>query len=203
MAGISWSLSPGESWALLGRNGSGKTTLLRILAGVLLPSRGEVSVTARRRVYVTAGERQFHERLTGYENLRFLARLSGVDLREIRPACAVMGLSEETVDQPVWTYTTGMKLRLAVARAFMGDADLVLLDEPARSIDSEGRGALMRALERLRAERGAAIVLAGHDPDTARACGQALVLEQGSVAWSGPAAGIPPIPSRPAETPSP
>jgi ABC-type multidrug transport system ATPase subunit len=182
---VDLAVAPGEIVALLGANGSGKTTLLRIMADILLPTSGELRRAARRFVHISAAERQFQERLTGFENLRFFARLAALPLDEIRPSCLAVGLDEEVVDQPVWTYTTGMKVRLAMARAFMGRADLVLLDEPTRSLDLGGRAELRQRLFSLRDRDGAAIVLAGHDLETAASCDRAILLSRGALRWQG------------------
>lgn len=130
------------------------------MAGILFPSSGFVRVP-KSLTYISAADRQFHERLTGYQNLRFFARLSDVSPAEIAPACEAMGLSRATIDEQVWTYSSGMKHRLSLARALLGKSELLLLDEPTRSLDDAGRRDLKDRLKSI----DAAIVVASHDAD--------------------------------------
>jgi len=185
LSNINYEISPNTFHCFFGRNGSGKTTLLRIISGVLLPTKGAVRRNAEKVVYITANERQFQERLTGYENLRFYARLSRDKLSEIIPECERLELSSEIVGQPVWTYTTGMKLKLAVARAFLGSPQVILLDEPTRSIDIAAKKALIAALLEFRQRRDLSIIIAGHDIELASLAESAFVLSRGNILWRG------------------
>lgn len=175
----------GELVAFIGANGSGKTTLLRLVAGLLTPNAGEVRRRTAKFNHATSNERQFYERLTGFENLRFFARLAGIDPAGIEPACAMLGLKARDVREPVWTYSTGMKVRLSMARAFMGAPEMILLDEPTRSMDAAGCDDVQRAIRAVRDERGAAFLVATHDPELIAACDRYVVLVDGAVAVSG------------------
>lgn len=138
-----------------GPNGSGKTTLLRCLAGTLTPSAGRILILghppgsreARHALGVFLGqERAFYGRLSGRENLLYAARLQ---LPAGSAAAAVAAICDELalgsfVDQPVERCSSGMRARLALARALLGRPSVILLDEPARSLD-EPATALMRA----------------------------------------------------------
>lgn len=130
--------------------------------------------------YISAAERQFSERLTGFENLRFFARIGGIPLSEIRPACAAIGLQDTAVDEPVWTYSSGMKHRLALARALLGKSELVLLDEPTRSLDKAGRADIAVQLRTLKEH--ATVIVATHDEDILAACDRVIRLEEGRLA---------------------
>lgn len=187
---ITLEISSGEIIAIAGANGSGKTTLLRLFAGVLLPSAGVVTLAPGRVIYIPGGERQLQERLTGYENLRFLARLSGDDPELIRAACQRTGLVARVVDEPVWTYTTGMRMRLILARAFIGRAVIILLDEPTRFLDLAGRSGIAAEFRRLRDDTGAAIIAATHDLEWIASSDRVVVLEKGSVAAAGRVEGL-------------
>lgn len=175
---ITFQVQPRTLVGLSGANGSGKTTLLRILAGILFPTSGKVE-SSDRLTYIGAAERQFQERITGYENLRFYARLESIALSEIIPACEAMGLSSANAHEPVWMYSSGMKHRLALARSLMGKSELILLDEPTRSLDKEGRHEVGERLKDLR-ERST-IIVASHDMDILALCDRVIGLEAGRI----------------------
>jgi len=164
-------LQPGDIHALIGPNGSGKTTLLRILAGIMDPSSGSVQVlggsptdpSIRRRIgWVPASERSFYLRISGLENLVFFARLYGMSLRfaneRAREMLVRVGL-EDAQNQAAFAYSQGMLKRLAVARAFLADPELLLLDEATHDLDPRGEEATLD-LVRESALRGATVVWA-------------------------------------------
>jgi ABC-type multidrug transport system ATPase subunit len=157
--GIDLTVVRRERAGLWGPNGSGKTTLLRCLAGTLTPSGGRAlvfghpagSVQARRMLGVSLGqERAFYGRLSCRENLLFAARLR---LRPTAATRAVAAVCDELdlgpfVEWPVERCSSGMRARLGLGRALLGDPRVVLLDEPARSLDEQASFLLRAALDR-------------------------------------------------------
>jgi ABC-type multidrug transport system ATPase subunit len=157
--GLSFGAAPSTRTALIGSNGSGKTTLLRCLLGTLTPDRGSVSVDgfaagsleARRISGATLSqERSFYMRLSGRENLLFFAGLRG--LSSIQSRSLVTAVVEElelesVVAQRADRCSTGQLQQLAFARALLGDPKVLLLDEPTRSLDTEARARLWRAID--------------------------------------------------------
>lgn len=149
LAGISLVIKPAESVALIGANGAGKSTLLRILATLLLPTRGRAEIggadvardaaRARSRFgYYTGGDEGFYGRLTGRENLRLFAAMNNLSrLDTSRRISEIMGLLAlgEFLDRQVRTYSTGMVHRLGLARALLHGPRILLFDEPTRSLD--------------------------------------------------------------------
>src|SRR5947209_4953446 len=150
----------GEIMALVGANGAGKTTLLEMLATVQLPTSGRAKVGGydlihqaaqiRRIVgYCPAGAESFYPQLTGRANLEFFAALHGLSPREARrrthTVLETMGASA-VGDVKFQQCSAGMKQRLTVARALIADPQILLLDEPTRSLDADARRELHRWL---------------------------------------------------------
>ncbi len=149
LAAISFFAEPGEALALVGENGAGKTTLLRVLATLLLPTRGRAEIFgadvvrdaagARRQIgYDTGAEEGFYGRLTGRDNLRLFATLNNLSsaqvAQRIRELSDLLGL-HESLDRQARTYSTGTLQRLGLARALVHSPSVLLLDEPTRSLD--------------------------------------------------------------------
>lgn len=153
-----------------GHNGVGKTTLLRLLAGLLAPDAGTIAVggvDARRRrayqrsvAYAGAGNAGLHARLTVTQHLQLWARLAFVPpaQRAQRTTAVVDGFGlGDVLGRRTDRLSMGQRQRVRLALAFLPEARLVLLDEPATSLDDPGRGQLEAAVQRARA-RGAAVV---------------------------------------------
>ena len=170
---INVSLKAGDTLAILGPNGSGKTTLLKILAALVEPDSGRVSIAgrdlgspeARGLVGFASGdERSLFFRLTGRQNLRFFGALFGLsrsDLdRRIRELTATLDL-DPFLDRRVDLCSSGMRARLGLARALLHSPELLLLDEPTKSLDP-AHASHVRRLVRDLAERGCAAVVATH-----------------------------------------
>ncbi len=177
LAGISFSIDNGESVAIVGHNGAGKTTLLRILATLIVPTRGRAilggfdvereGAGARRKLgYHTGGDEGFYGRLTGRQNLAFFAAMNNLNGREgerrIAAVTEWMGISGD-LDRQVRTLSTGMTHRLGLARALLHGPAVLLLDEPTRSLDPLAAAEFRRLLkEELVRQRGATLLFASH-----------------------------------------
>lgn len=200
--GVSFTVESGGICGLLGSNGAGKTTLIRIAAGLLLPTSGSVRVwgkdvsregagTRRKLGMVFGEERSFYWRLTGRHNLEFFAALQGMDARatreRTRELAELLGL-EEILDVPFSDYSAGMRQRMAMARALLHDPDLLLLDEPTRSLSPEAALRLQDFIrEVLVGERGKTVLLATQDMREAeRLCRDVVLLHRGRALFVGP-----------------
>jgi heme exporter protein A len=194
---ISLELAAGETLAVVGPNGAGKTTLLRLLAGLMRPSSGEVLVLgrrlapadpeARRPIGIVSHQSLLYDDLTIEENLLLAARLYGlVDPRgEARRALESVGLAARAGETPR-RLSRGMVQRAAIARAFLHDPAVLLLDEPFTGLDAPAAEQL-RGLLRERAAVGRAmIVVTHHLAETWELASRVAVLAGGRWALEGP-----------------
>jgi ABC-2 type transport system ATP-binding protein len=196
LAGVDVEVSRGEIVALLGRNGAGKSTLIRILATSVEPDDGQVLVagidvirhpqSARRRIGLVLGEdRSFFWRLSGQQNLEFFAAMRGLSRREAR-ATAVRALGAvglfDVSDRRVDRYSTGMRSRLGIARALLGSPNVLLLDEPTRSLDPASAIEVRALLRSLADELQVSVLFATHDlHEAAATASRVIILEAGRV----------------------
>ena len=162
-------LAPGEALAVAGPNGAGKTTLLRLLAGLLRPSAGEVSVlgrplygdhSARRAIGFLSHQSLLYDDLTLLENLTFAARLYGLGdpVERAREALEAAGLSSRAGDTPA-RLSRGLLQRAAIARALLHRPSLLLLDEPFTALDEPSSARLRQTLRGVLAGGGAMVVV--------------------------------------------
>lgn len=192
---VSLTVKRGEIFGLLGANGAGKTTLLKILATLVLPTAGRVRIegvdtrsnllAARRALgYVPADDRTFYYRLTARENLRFFGTMAGVPAGRLDAAvarsAAVVDLADD-LDRRYAAYSTGMRQRLAVARALLADPPILLLDEPTRAVDPVISQHLRRTFAEL-ASAGKAVVISTNQLDEAwTTCDRIAVMGGGRI----------------------
>jgi len=198
---VSLELSAGEFVGLLGPNGAGKTTLLKILATLITPDRGTVTigghdvVTASasvRRIIapVLANERSLYWRLSARENLELFAALLQLPAHDVAARVSevldVVGLAE-TGRKMVGQFSAGMMQRLLVARALLGRPRVLLLDEPTRSLDPAAAHTFRAFLrEELGTRRECAVLLATHRTEEAfDLCDRVVVLNRGRVVAAG------------------
>jgi ABC-type polysaccharide/polyol phosphate transport system ATPase subunit len=188
LRGVDFSVGPGEGVALIGPSGSGKTTLLRVVAGVLEPDTGELEVRGRvgSLLSIDAGLMGL---LTGRENSELLGVLSGLSRQATREALPVVAERvdlEESFDQPVGSYSQGMKARLGFAVAEETDPRILLLDEVHEALDHEFREIVERRAQAM-IDAGGIVMAAGHDhPLLDRLCDRAILLRRGEVVADGP-----------------
>jgi len=172
VAGVSFTLLPGECLALFGPNGAGKTTLLRVLAGLLKPTSGNARVSgielpggalARGQVGLISHHTMLYEALSPRENVAFAARLYGIRDASPRVDDALRRMAMiERADAPVRSLSRGMQQRVSIARAMVHSPRLVLADEPYSGLDESGARSLTALLEELRSA-GTAIVIVTHN----------------------------------------
>lgn len=167
---VNFTLPRGAILVVLGPNGAGKTTLVRVLATLVRPTAGTARVGGfdllqerdriRRLIGVAGHASQLYPDLTPLENLAFAAALRGLptDPRELRAALSQVGL-EAQADLRVRQLSTGMQRRATLARALLGDPEVLLLDEPFTGLDQESLKRLEARLQAFRARGGAAVLV--------------------------------------------
>ena len=168
---LTFTASAGTVTVLLGPNGAGKTTAVRMITGALPAEAGEVRTfgldpavdgeAVRRRCGVVAAKPALYDRLTGWDNLVYAAELYGLGAdAPIEESAARFGI-DHALDLRVGGYSTGMKTRLALARAVLHGPDLLLLDEPTSGLDPESSRAVLHMIDQL-AALGRRVVLCTH-----------------------------------------
>lgn len=192
-------ISRGEVFGLLGPNGAGKTTTIAMLLGLVRPSAGRAVVlghdiqaapaAALRRVGAMIETPAFYPYLSGYDNLRVLARAGGLPAARIAPVLAMVELTARARDR-VRGYSQGMRQRLAIAAALLPDPELIILDEPTNGLDPAGT-AEIRALIRALAAGGRTIVLCSHIlHEVEQLCGRVAILKAGRLVAEGAVAAL-------------
>jgi heme ABC exporter ATP-binding subunit CcmA len=181
LRGLSFEVWPGQCVALLGRNGAGKTTLLKILAGLSRPTEGLYENKAR--LSLLGHGIGVYDELSARQNLQFFATLAAAPV-DIEGWLEKVNL-RQVADAPLREYSRGMRQRLALARTFMGEPELLLLDEPFTSLDDKAT-ALLQSLMREALGRGAAVVLSTHQiPEAMALTTHVLLLDRGKLAYAG------------------
>ncbi len=200
LGGVSLKICPGIT-GLLGPNGAGKTTLLRILATVLAPGAGRVRLLGldpsraddrlaiRRRLGYMPQEPGFHRHFTAFEFVDYVAILKEMTDRrarhdEVRRVLELVGL-EDVIGRKIKALSGGMRRRVALAQALLGEPDLVVLDEPTAGLDPEQRLRFREIVSGL-AERRTVVLSTHQTEDVAALCGRVVVLNAGATLFAGP-----------------
>ena len=189
---VDLTVNRGEVFGFVGLNGAGKTTFMRMLVGLVRPTAGTFSVLGTsdlgsgvmRRVGTMIEGPAFHPSMTGRQNLRYIARFVGVGDSEVDRALNEVDLIPRA-DSKYRTYSLGMKQRLGIACALLGNPELLILDEPANGLDPSGI-ASMRELLRNQAEQGRTVFLSSHLlAEISQICDRVGVLHEGSLVAVG------------------
>lgn len=198
--GVDLALAPGETVALVGHNGAGKTTLMKLVLGLIRPTAGKVRVlgadpaggggaATRRRLGFLPENVAFHGAMTARELLAFYARLKGVSRAGNAALLEQVGLAE-AAGRRVATYSKGMRQRLGLAQALIGDPGLLLLDEPTSGLDPESRASVYATVDRLRRD-GATVLVSTHAlAEIERHADRVALLHRGRLLAAGPLAAL-------------
>ena len=192
--GLSFELAEGTVTGFLGPNGAGKTTTLRMLLGLVAPTSGRATLFGRPYVELTQPARSvgalleasgFHPGRRAVDHLRVAATVAGLPRRRAEEVLELVGLAEHG-RRRVKGFSLGMRQRLALAVALLGDPRVLILDEPANGLDPEGIQWLRQFL-RTRAEEGCTVVVSSHVlAEVAQTVDDVLILARGRLVAHGP-----------------
>jgi ABC-2 type transport system ATP-binding protein len=190
---LTFALQPGTVTGFLGPNGAGKTTTLRLLLGLAEPTAGEALVFGRRygdldeaarRVGAVLESSDFHPGRSGRDHLRALALAAEIPSTRVADVLALVEL-EGAAERRVKTYSLGMRQRLGLAAALLGDPELLVLDEPANGLDPAGVHWLRGFLRRF-AEQGRTVLVSSHLlAEAAQTVDHVVIIDHGRLLASG------------------
>ncbi len=195
---VNFEVEEQQMFALLGPNGAGKTTLMHILSTLLRPDAGRAFVAgvdvmskplqARQRLGIVFQEPSLDDRLSVHENLDLHGLIFGVSRtlrrQRIEELLALVELTDWT-DKIVRTLSSGMKRRLEIARAFIHDSEILLLDEPTVGLDAQTRDRIWHYIHRLQAERKITVLVTTHYIEEVEQCDQVCIIDNGKVLADG------------------
>lgn len=193
---LTFEVPRGEIFGILGPNGGGKSTLIRLIATLLIPDEGEISVfghdvvkqpmAAQRLINRVSVEASFFKKLSPLENLLYGARLYGVGGEEIRHKVADLlkrlDIPDKNVNRPMEEMSRGMQQKVAIARALLSSPILLLLDEPTTGLDPRSKRDVQRFVRELRDNHDTTIVLTTHDMVEAEIlCDRIAIMDSGRI----------------------
>jgi len=192
---VSFELRRGEVFGFLGPNGAGKTTTIRMLVGLIKPTSGRVTIcgwdvrrdfeAALRCVGCIVENPDLYRFMTVRENLEHFARMLRVPRAEIQRVAELVAL-DHRLDQRVGTYSLGMRQRLGISQALLGNPQLLILDEPANGLDPAGIREIRTLLRRLAAERDMAIFVSSHLlGEVELMCDRVAIIHKGKILKEG------------------
>jgi len=191
---VSFELERGQSLALIGPNGSGKSTLLHVIAGIVDPTAGSLTVEGARPALVLQSTDVDPSvpitvldtvRMARYPSRGLLGRFRAADHRVVTDAMEQLGVTD-LAHRQLRDLSGGQRQRVLVAQGLAQDHDLLLLDEPVNGLDLPSREVILEVIDEERA-RGGTVVLSTHNLDDARRCDQVLLLDRRAIAVGSPA----------------
>ncbi|MHC1773916.1 MAG: ABC transporter ATP-binding protein [Lentimicrobium sp.] len=191
LSGLSLTIGRGQVFGLLGPNGSGKTTTLGITLGATLPDGGSfswfdqpLSSNSLKRIGAILEHPNFYPYLNACDNLKIAARVRNVPENDIERVLKLSGLYDRRKHR-FQTYSFGMKQRLAIAAAILGNPEVLIFDEPTNGLDPSGIAEIRDLINRI-ASNGVTIILASHLLDEVqKVCSHVAVLQKGNKLFSG------------------
>lgn len=182
----------GDLFGLLGPNGAGKTTLLHIISGLINPSMGYVkfcdhsSPCKSPKIGMLFENPSFYEYLNAYENISIVARLKGYSDKKHLLALLEMVSLLNKASKTVKRYSLGMRQRLALACALVGNPDILLLDEPTNGLDPEGTYTFLSLLKEMTLEKKKIVIISSHQVlEVEQLCNKIAIINQGKIVCQG------------------
>jgi len=157
---LNFRLEKGGHYCLMGPSGCGKTTLVNLLLGLIRPDSGSIRRAGDLRMSAVFQEDRLLEQMTAQANISLVSKASS---SEIEAMLLALGITSESLPQPVSTYSGGMKRRVALARALLAEYDVLFLDEPYKGLDEETRRQAMAIVKKR--TQGKTVLLITHDKE--------------------------------------
>ena len=185
---VSFKIERGESVALFGKNGAGKSTILKMITGVTFPTEGTITVNGRvsALLELTSG---FDPEFTGRENIYLKGQILGLkdaEIRELEPTIIDFAELAEYIDQPVRTYSSGMKARLGFSINVNIRPEILIVDEALSVGDEEFKNKCTKKVNEIVNKDGVTLLFVTHATGTAKEfCKRGLVMEKGKVTYDG------------------
>lgn len=185
--GVNFKIYKGESVAIIGKNGAGKSTVLKMITGVAFPTTGEIKVKGRvaALLELTAG---FSPDMTGRENIGFKCNVLGLDdheIKEIEEKVIEFADLGEYIDQPVRTYSSGMKMRLGFAININTNPDILVIDEALSVGDAAFKKKCKDKINEM-IQKDITVLYVSHGRDIQEICSRCIYLYKGRVIFDGP-----------------
>jgi ABC-2 type transport system ATP-binding protein len=193
---VSFQVKRGEIFGVLGPNGSGKSTLVRVIATLLLPDGGDVTILGhdvvrepikvQRLINRVSVEASFFKKLSPMENLSYAAHLYGLNNRKARQRALELlerlGLERESAGKPIEEMSRGMQQKVAIARALLTRPAILLLDEPTTGLDPHSKREVQALVREVRDQDGTTILLTTHDMlEADKLCDRIAIMDLGKV----------------------
>lgn len=202
---VSFTVKEGEIFGVLGPNGSGKSTLIRLIATLMLPDTGSITVLGhdvvrqsmqvQRMINRVSVEASFFKKLSPMENLIYGARLYGLEggtiRRQVVEILTRLGLEKRSIYSPMEEMSRGMQQKVAIARALLSRPRLLLLDEPTTGLDPRSKREVQAVVREMNEQQGTTILLTTHDMLEADAlCHRIAIVESGKIVALDTPAGL-------------
>ncbi len=172
LKGINMSVNKGDIYGVIGKNGAGKTTLFKVILGLSPSNSGNMSILGagnekdnnvnRARIGFFVGV-NFYNYLSGAENLHYYRRMKGIKEKdEVERVLEIVGLNSDAAKIPVKKYSLGMKQRLGIANALLGNPEILIFDEPTNGLDPQGIMDVRNMIQKINEEEGTTIIVSSH-----------------------------------------
>lgn len=180
---VSINISKGDIYGFLGPNGAGKSTVIKMILGLVKPTSGSLKLSGQ--VGAMVEYPSFYQNLSGRKNLEIFASYMSLKKERIDEVLELVNLSSES-KKAVGKYSLGMKQRLGIARAFLGNPDIVILDEPTNGLDPEGVIEIRELIEKLSSEHGTTFMISSHILSEIRhMCNKIAIIKSGKILIQG------------------
>ena len=193
---VSFSVKESEIFGILGPNGCGKSTLIRMISTLLLPDKGEILVfgfdvikepeKVKEFINRVSVEASFFKRLSANENLLYASRIYGLNPKKAKQKFTQilkeLGFPLNKLNQPMENFSRGLQQKVSIARGFLTDPVMILLDEPTTGLDPKSKLDVQRFIKKIHREQGITILLTSHDMEEVdRLCHRIAIMDKGKI----------------------